>query len=44
MEVTLQLFGKLSDLRLVVVIGPRGMLQAEFLSSDFVQPFQHLVF
>jgi hypothetical protein len=43
-ELTFQFFGKLSDLLLVVVIGPSGTLQAEFPGSDFIQPFHHLVF
>jgi hypothetical protein len=41
---TLQLFGKLGNFLLVVIVSPSGALQAEFPSSDFILSLHHLVF
>jgi hypothetical protein len=34
----------MSNFFLVVVIGKSGLLQAEFLGSEFIQSLHHLVF
>jgi hypothetical protein len=41
---TLQLFGKLGNFLLVVVVSLSGAPQAEFPSSDFIQSLHHHVF
>jgi hypothetical protein len=41
---TLQLFSKLGNFLLVVIVSPSGALQAELLGSDFIQSPHHLVF
>jgi hypothetical protein len=43
-RLTLQLFGELGNILLVVIISMGAVLQAEFSGSDILQSLHHLVF
>jgi hypothetical protein len=43
-RLTLQLFCEMGNFLLVVIISVSGVLQAEFLGSEFLQSLHHLLF